>query len=206
MRYHYFEAASMPRPPAALPSDIRPTDFITLGVLGKVFPRSKIREALRKTGKEGLRDRDLPDYFVFYYVLMMIFYPTAAYKEVLRCVLEGLQWLFGPHVSHVTTTSAITQGRQRIGAEPLKEIYDQVVKPIATAETKGAHFGKWSVHAMDGTLIDVPDTQENREFFGKSSNHIQEEAGYPKLRAASLVECGTHVIHATELGWLLSDN
>lgn len=191
----------MPRPAAALPSDIRPTDFVSLGVLGKVFPKRKIRAALRKTGKEGMRDRDLPDHIMVYYILMMIFYPTAAYREVMRCVLEGLQWLFGPHVARVTTTSAVTQGRQRLGPEPLKELYDQVVKPIAVEETRGAHFRKWALHALDGTLIDVPDTKENREFFGKTSNQNEAQAGYPKLRAVSLVECGTHVIHATELGW-----
>lgn len=191
----------MPRPPAELPRGIRPTDHVSLGVLGKAFPKSKIRAALKKTGREGQRDRDLPDYILFYYVLLMIFYPKAAYKEVVRCLLDGLQWLYGPHKVEVTTTSAITQGRQRLGVEPFREIYSQVVKPIAKAETKGAHFGKWSVHAIDGTLVDLPDTEDNREYFGKSSNQNSAEAGYPKLRAVSLVECGTHVIYATELGW-----
>lgn len=191
----------MPRPAAALPDGVRTTDLMSLGNLAKVFSKSQIRAALRKTGKESLRNRDLPDFIVVYYLLLMCFYPTAAYQEVLRCVLDGLQWLFGPHVAKVTAKSAITQARQRLGPEPLKELYDNVVAPIATKKTKGAHYKDWTVHALDGTLIDVPDTEENRSFFGKTSNQNQADAGYPKLRAVSLVECGTHVLHATELGW-----
>lgn len=191
----------MPRSPAALPGGSRVTDFISLGNIAKVYPRSKIRSALRKTGREGQRTRELPDYIIVYYILMLAFFPTAAYKEVLRMLLDGLQWLFGPHVAKVTATSAITQARQRIGPEPLKELYNQMVKPIATEKTRGATYREWSVHALDGTLVDVPDTKENAEFFGKHTNQNQAEAGYPKLRAVSLVECGTHVIHATELGW-----
>ena len=192
----------MSRTPATLSSDIRLSDFVSLGNLAKVYPKSAIRAALRKTGREGERERELPDFITVYYILMLSFFPTAAYKEVLRVLLDGLQWLLGPHVAKVTVTSAVTQARQRIGPEPLKELYDRIVKPIATDKTRGARYRRWTVHALDGTLVDVPDTKANRDFFGKASNQNQADAGYPKLRAVSLVECGTHAIHGTELGWL----
>lgn len=196
----------MPRSPSVLPEGVRSTDFVSLGLMGKVYSKRLVRSVLKKTNTEGKRDRDLPDFLTFYYVLMLILYPKANYLEVMRLVRDGLQWLFGPHLDPVTATSAVTQARQRLGAQPFKEIYDQVVKPIATEKTRGAHYRRWKLHALDGTLVDVVDTKENREFFGKTSNQNSNEAGYPKLRAVSIVECGTHSLHATELGWFKKRN
>ena len=86
----------MARTVAALPPGTRLTDYISLGVLAKTFPRSRIDEVLTKTGRGSQRQRDLPAHVVVYYVIALALYMQASYREVLRCLLEGLQWMAGP--------------------------------------------------------------------------------------------------------------
>ena len=44
---------------------------------------------------------------------------------------------------------------------------------------------------VDGTMVDVPDTPENVEAFGKYAAGRQPSA-FPKVKLVTLVECGTH--------------
>ena len=86
----------MARTVAELPPGTRLTDYISLGVLAKTFPRSRIDEVLTKTGRGSQRQRELPAHVVVYYVIALALYMQASYREVLRCLLEGLQWMATP--------------------------------------------------------------------------------------------------------------
>jgi hypothetical protein len=59
----------MPRTLAELPSGIRITDYISLGVLAKTFPSGKVQEILQQSGKASIRERDMPAQVVIYYVI-----------------------------------------------------------------------------------------------------------------------------------------
>src|SRR3990170_1350294 len=83
----------MARTAAELPKGARITDYISLGVLAKTFPKERIRSVLSATGKTSVRQRDLPAHVVIYYVIALALYMQSSYREVLRCLLEGLQWL-----------------------------------------------------------------------------------------------------------------
>lgn len=124
---------------AALPAGSRITDYISLGVVTRFFPREKIDEVLKRTGRASQRERDLPAHVVVYYVIALALYMRSSYREVLRCLLEGVQWLVNPSASlRVAGKSGISQARSRLGAEPMKALYEAVVAPIAEARTKGA--------------------------------------------------------------------
>src|SRR5438445_3046543 len=86
----------MARTVAALPAGSRITDFISLGVIAKFFPIEKIREILEQTKRASVRERDLPAHIVVYYVIALALYMRSSYREVLRCLLEGVQWLLDP--------------------------------------------------------------------------------------------------------------
>ncbi len=88
----------MARTVAELPSGTRITDFISLGVLTKTFPLAAIQTVLGGTGKSSVRQRDLPAHVVVYYVIALALYMQSSYREVLRCLFEGIQWLLGPGV------------------------------------------------------------------------------------------------------------
>ena len=81
----------MSRTVASLPAGSRITDYISLGVVAKTFPLEKIRASLAASGKESVRQRDLPAHVVVYYVIALALYMQSSYREVLRCLLEGIQ-------------------------------------------------------------------------------------------------------------------
>ncbi len=51
--------------------------------------------------------------------------------------------------------SGISQARKRLGWEPLRQLHDAVVKPIAVAATKGAWFRGWRLVSIDGSTLDI---------------------------------------------------
>jgi len=185
---------------AELPKGIRLTDFISLGAIAKIFPRDLIDDILRETGKTSQRQRDLPAHVMVYYVIALPLYMQEACREVFRCLREGLQWLFGPHkIGKTPGKSGISQARKRLGVEPVKVLCKRVVVPIATQKTKGARYRQWNLVSLDGSTLDVADTEENEKEFGRPSSNRGESA-FPKLRFVSLVENGTHVLFGANPG------
>jgi hypothetical protein len=186
----------MARTIASLPTGSRITDYISLGVVAKFFPARKVHEILQATNRASIRERDLPAQVVVYYVIALALYMRSSYREVLRCLLEGVQWLLDPSVKvKVAGKSGISQARSRLGAEPLKRLYEAVVAPIAQPETKGAWYRQWRVVSLDGSTLDVAETAENEEAFGRPGASRGASA-FPKIRFVALLENGTHVLWA----------
>src|ERR671913_814282 len=192
-------ATAMARARAGLPAGIRLSDHISLGVIAKTFPLDQVRHVLADTGKQSERERDLPAHVMVYYAVALALYMTASTREVLRCLLEGLRWLWGAEAVRVAGKSGISQARTRLGAEPLHRLYERVVRPVATPATKGAWYRRWRLVSLDGSCLDVADTEENRAAFGRPEASRGESA-FPQLRFVALVENGTHVLFGTRLG------
>jgi len=189
----------MSRTVASLPAGSRITDYISLGVVAKTFPLEKIRASLAASGKESVRQRDLPAHVVVYYVIALALYMQSSYREVLRCLLEGIQWLVEPGAGiSVAGNSGISQARTRLGWEPVRQLHDEVVRPVAVAATKGAWYRAWRLISVDGSTLDVADEKGNNEAFGRPGASRGESA-YPKIRFVSLVENGTHVLFGSRM-------
>jgi hypothetical protein len=190
----------MARTLATLPEGSRITDYVSLGVIAKTFPLERVRSVLAATGKASERERDLPAHVVVYYAIALALYMQSSYREVLRCLLEGLQWLMDPAVApRVAGNSGISQARTRLGWEPLRQLHDELVKPIAVAATRGAWYRGWRLVSLDGSTMDVADEQGNEEAFGRPGASRGSSA-YPQFRFVSLVESGTHVLFGTRMG------
>jgi hypothetical protein len=189
----------MARTVAELPSGTRITDYISLGVITKTFPVKTIDSVLKDAGKTSMRQRDLPAHVVVYYVVALALYMQSSYREVLRCLLEGVQWLMGPGASmKVAGKSGISQARSRLGWAPIRQLHDVIVRPIAVESTKGAWYKKWRLVSLDGSTLDVADEKENEKAFGRSPGGRGASA-FPQLRFVSLVENGTHVLFGTRM-------
>jgi Insertion element 4 transposase N-terminal/Transposase DDE domain len=191
---------TMARTLAALPEGSRITDYISLGVIAKTFPLQKVRAVLAATDKASQRERDLPAHVVVYYAIALGLYMQSSYREVLRCLLEGVQWLLDPAVTlKVAGNSGISQARTRLGWEPLQQLHDAVVQPIAVAATKGAWYRGRRVVSIDGSTLEVADEAANDQAFGRPGASRGESA-FPQLRFVALVENGTHVLFGTQQG------
>jgi len=189
----------MARTLAELPPGSRITDYISLGVLTKAIPMERIQSVLKETGKASQRQRDLPAHVVVYYVIALALYMQSSYREVLRCLLEGIQWLTDPTAAlKVAGKSGISQARTRLGSEPVRQLHDAVVGPIAVASTRGAWYRGWRLVSLDGSTLDVADEQGNQRAFGRPAASRGQSA-YPQVRFVSLVEGGTHVLFASRV-------
>jgi hypothetical protein len=189
----------MARAPAGLPAGIRVSDHISLGVIARTFPLEQVQQILAETGKASERERDLPAQVMVYYAIALALYMTSGTREVLRCLLEGLRWLWGAEAVRVAGKSGISQARTRLGEAPLRRLYEQVVHPVAMHATKGAWYRTWRLVSLDGSCLDVADTEENRTAFERPGASRGESA-FPQLRFVALVENGTHVLFGTRLG------
>jgi hypothetical protein len=190
----------MPRTAARLPEGVRISDLLSMGLLAARIPRERVDSVLRETRRESKRIRQLPAHVVVYYVIALALYMNVAYEEVLRCLVEGLEWL-GEAADRVRNTgrSAISQARARLGAEPMKRLYQQVVGPVGERETKGVWYRDWRIVSIDGFTLDVGDTPANQLGFGRPGAS-RGRSGFPQLRCVALAESGTHVLFDVSVG------
>ena len=195
----------MARTVASLPARSRITDYISLGVIAKFFPADRVHEVLKQTKRASVRERDLPAQVVVYYVIALALYMRSSYREVLRCLLEGVPWLLDPSAAvKVAGKSGISQARSRLGPEPLKKLYEAIVAPIAEKRTQGAWYRHWRLISLDGTTLDTADTVENEKAFGRPGASRGSSA-FPKLRFVALLESGTHVLWAARMSPYATD-
>lgn len=184
----------------ATPPQLHHTNPINLGAITKIFPLARIQRILRDTGRQSQRIRQLPAQVMVYYVIALALFMHVAYGEVLRCLVEGLGWLGFPlQRIRATSRGAISRARARLGVEPLKQLYEETVQPIATPRTRGAWYRSWQLASVDGTTLDVADTPANAEAWGYPAASRGQSA-FPQLRFVSLLESGTHVLFGAEYG------
>ncbi|MFE5826589.1 transposase domain-containing protein, partial [Streptomyces erythrochromogenes] len=142
-----------------LPVEERLSDRIALGVLTRVFPAELGDEVVAETGRVEQRSRLPPARVTVYFVLAMCLFSGQAYEEVARLLTEGLSWAGRWRGRwEVPSTGAISRARARLGAEPLRVLFARVCRPVATAETVGTWYRGRRVVAVDGTTLDVADT------------------------------------------------
>ncbi|MGC2997102.1 IS4 family transposase [Streptomyces sp. G35A] len=160
-----------------------------LGKLTRVVPFEMVDEVLAETGRTQQRIRDLPSRVVVYLLLAGALFPGVGWQEVWQRLTAGLDGL----ETAAPTAGALAQARRRVGAVPLRRLFDLLRGPAAGIRTAGARWRGLLVCAVDGTLVAVPDSPANQaEFTRHRCNNGG--AGYPSLRLLVLVSCGTRTV------------
>ena len=173
-------------------------EHLSIGVLAQIYPWERVSAVLQQTGRASERVRDLPAEVVTYYVMGLGLFMAVSTREVLRVLVEGLQWLGAGPAVKVASKAAISQARTRLGAAPLKQLWEQTAQPLVQGETAGAFYGGRRLVALDGTTLDVPDTKANASHFGKPGAS-RGQAAFPQVRLVGLVETGAHAVLAVAL-------
>lgn len=163
-----------------------------VGELTQIVPFEMVDEALAQTGRTQRRVRDLPSRVVVYLLLAGCLFPELGWRGVWRKLTVGLVGLAGLSVA-APTAGALAQARRRVGAEPLRWLFDLLRGPAAGVSTTGVWWRGMLVCAIDGTTMAVPDSPANLTEYSKQRCN-NGGAGYPALRLLVLVCCGTRTV------------
>lgn len=183
-------------------TDQRLSDHISIGVLTRVFPPELVDRVVAEAGRTEQRHRLLPARVVVYYVLGLSLFSHCSYEEVMRNLVEGLSWADGwASAWNVPTKAALFKARARLGSEPIEALYRQSARVLATKKTKGAWYRGSRLMSVDGTCLDVADTEANDRAFGRPGSKRPDGTGpFPQIRVVGLAECGTHAIVDAVIG------
>lgn len=182
----------------------RLTDWVSLGVLAAFVPRDAVDDAVAVAGKQARRsDGKLPPHVMVYFAMALALFADDDYEEVAARLTETLvAWGCWDDSWSVPGSGGITQARQRLGYEPLKELFSEVAVPVAEEDTAGAFLGEWRLMAIDGFEWDAPDTDENAAAFGFAGAGAGDpgRAAFPKARVVTVSECASHAVVDAAIG------
>lgn len=175
----------------------RLTDLVSLGALTSLIPREVLDGAIEAHGRREERVRKLPSHLVVYLLVALCLFPDDDYEQVaekLAGLLSGVPGAHWPPPSR----GAITQARKRLGPEVVRELFGRLARPAATSATAGAWLERWRLMALDGFVLDLPDTDANVAEFGKEQVG-GDGAAFPQARVVAISECASHAVVAADL-------
>src|ERR1022692_4720539 len=182
----------------------RLTDWVSLGVLAAFVPRDAVDDAVAAAGKRARRsDGKLPPHVMVYFVMALALFADDDYEEVAARLTGTLTaWGCWDDSWSVPGSGGIPRARQRLGYEPVKELFSEVAAPVAEELTAGAFLGPWRLMAIDGFERDAPGTPENAAAFGFAGRGA-DDAGrpaFPKVRVVTVSECASHAVADAAMG------
>jgi hypothetical protein len=83
-------------------------------------------------------------------------------------------------------------------------LFERIAAPVAGRGTQGAWLGSRRLMAIDGFMLDVPDTPDNVTEFGRLDDGPKASA-FPQVRVVALEECGSHANVGASFGACKTD-
>jgi hypothetical protein len=161
-----------------------------LGELTQQVPFEMVDAVLAETGAFQQRVRALPARVVVYVLLAGCLFAELGYRQVWHRLLAGLDGLDLPGV----TSAALSQARRRLGAAPMRALFDLLRGPAITAAAQVRWRGML-VCAIDGTIMSVADSPANLTGYLKQAGGRHCGGGaYPTLRLLCVLACGTRTV------------
>jgi hypothetical protein len=167
-----------------------------LGELTRVVPFELADAVVKDAGARERRVRLLPSRTGVYFVLAMCLFPEPGYPGVwgqLTSALDELGLV-------VPSPKALRDLRRRLGAAPLRSLFEILAGPLGWPRMPGIMSGEFRTVAFDGCkTIKVPDTRPNNGWLGKM-NAALGVTGYPVIQLMTLVETGTRALLGAAFG------
>ena len=176
-------------------------DRISIGVLARTFSKRLVEEVIDAADVREVRTRLLPARMMVFFTLACWLFMRSGHGLVLSKLADaeavgGSGW--GGWSS--PTTSSLSKAKARLGEEVFRLLFDRVRGPVGSAATPGVFWRGLRVLTVDGFTLDLPDTPENSQFFGRGSNGSATPNPFPQLRALVLAEGGTRSLIAGVYG------
>jgi hypothetical protein len=176
-----------------LPVDDAGNVLDRLAGLQQVIPAEKLRQALLVTGRVNGRRCVVPHEVMLWVVLAMGVLTDLPIRQVFK---HARRLRVG---EKTPGRSTLCEARQRLGVEPVRQLFHKVVHPLATPDTPGAFYHGLRLVGCDGSIFDAPDSAANSAAFHRATGS-RGDGAFPQVRKVSLVELGTHIEFAFAAG------
>jgi hypothetical protein len=168
-------------------------DFATLSA---AIDPQWIAQALAATGTASIRKRKMPAEQVIWLVIALALFRRQSIAEVVVHLDLLLPNEHDPDIAN----SALTQARQRLGEEPLAQLFSLCARAWDTRHQRGQSWRGLARYAIDGTTLRTSDTPENRQHFGAQAYASEVVSSYPQLRMVTLTALATHLVREVVFG------
>jgi hypothetical protein len=167
-----------------------------LGELTQYLPFELVDSVLEDTRRAERRLRSLPSRVGVYFALALCLFPGAGYLGVWGKLVAGLGGAGGPAPSE----KALRDLRRRVGAAPLRALFETVAGPLAWPSAPGARYRGYRTVAFDGcSSLKAPDLERNRGWLGRVRSRTA-WTGYPTVMLMALAETGTRALLGAAFG------
>lgn len=163
-----------------------PTD-LRVRALERIIPPSLVQHVLQQSGHANRHCPRLPFWLVVWMVVGLGLFSRDSYRQIFKNLQP-----FRPNATPGRNT--IAQARAALGFWPLRLLAHQVVRLLATTQTPGAFYKGLRLMALDGFVLDLPDTPANDQAFGRPGTD-RAKGAFPQVRVLALCEVGTHVLY-----------
>ncbi|MGH3125789.1 MAG: hypothetical protein ACRDND_32835, partial [Streptosporangiaceae bacterium] len=172
------------------------------GVIGGIADRAVLDEKYVK----GERERLLTAAFMIRVLVLQVLMPEAQPGDVIIALAGDLALVPWSKRWRPASERACLDWRKALGPAPLEELQAAVLaaagKEHAGRDGQSLTAGRsrpLAVHSMDGSLLRVPDTPQNRAAFG-SVGTADDSAAWPAVRLFPLSNCLTRSLLAMPWG------
>src|SRR5580693_2330026 len=200
--------------------DVWLPDRISVGVLTRAFPPELVDEVIEVTGTREQRRRLLPARLMVYFVLALWLFRgrNCGYGLVMAKLADGLYhqrrgadllagqldpggWVDAGDGRRwrQPNISSLSRGRGKLGEAPVRMLFEQVAGPTGADGAPGVFCCGLRVVSVDGSVTDVPGSEENDAFFGRPSNQSRDGA-FPQVRWVAAAESGTGSLLGAAMG------
>ena len=174
-------------------SDDKLAERLSWPILEQFYPRERLESLIQTHVKQTTYVRKRSRVITIYVLICWNLYLRHSLGAVFRTLSNTARWLGEEDPEALPTRGAWSYRRKQVGAELMRDLFEQSCGLLAAPETPGAFAFGLRLMAIDGTLEDVNDTPDNAAFFGRISEG-KTRSPYPQLRCVYLLEAGTHAI------------
>lgn len=180
---------------------------IDMNVFERCYPSEIVNEILaaqplrmNKAGRlQRPRVRDCTPQSMVLFQLGCSLWRRMSQEQVWFAIVDALGDVHPDQPVRFMSASALSAQREKLGAEPFRQLIERCCQPLCTPQMANAFFHGLRVMAIDGTLTNVADTPANTRAFGRSRNQ-RGQGAYPQVRSVMLMECGSHAVIDAALG------
>src|SRR2546427_11335198 len=161
---------------------------VRLGAVARWVTPELVAGALDDCGVRDKKPGALPARFMVYFTLALALFQQDSCDDVAEHVVAGVPVLGGS----IPNRSSFTRARQRLGAQAIERVFRKLTGPLAPVGLEGSFYRGMRLAAVDGFVLDAPETEANRRRLGGPKDARGQGAGFPQARGVTLAGTGTH--------------